>query len=90
MECEIIYVESETILTKTKDRNSFFIVTKKGFIPVKILQDNIQETLGTESKIIDCHIDHKGRVVVDKINLNIKGNTREGTPHTKNTMEKSK
>ena len=66
MECDIIYVESQTILTKTKDRNSFFIVTKKGFIPIKILQDNIQETLGTESMIRDCYIDFNGKVVINE------------------------
>lgn len=69
MECEIIYAESNTILTKTKDRNGFYIVTRKGFIPVKIIQDNIVESLGTETKIKNCYIDFTGKVVIDKEKL---------------------
>ena len=30
MECDIFYVESQAILKKFKDKDSFFIVTKKG------------------------------------------------------------
>lgn len=66
MEFEIIYVESKVQLRNFKDKSSFFIVTKKGFIPIKILQDNIQETLGTETNIKNCYIDFNGKVVIDK------------------------
>ncbi|MEK6878414.1 MAG: hypothetical protein AABY22_02340 [Nanoarchaeota archaeon] len=69
MECDIIYVETK--VRQLDDRKNeivkgFFIVTKKGFIPIRVFQSRAVDSLGTESMIRDCYIDFKGNIVIDK------------------------